>query len=547
MQNTFYIQTSAADNFTIKNIRVGIAYGSGSVPSVNALSEYGYKIGYFDANDQFIEAASIPNRFVTFAKDKTVSISGNSVSEAASGTKIGAFHIQLSAAYSTFSEAFSAAASAKELLSASGVQAAVFPAFIDGAYRVRIGEYVNSADAYSSTQQIIGLLGQSADVVGNDPRAVTVIDMNEHYTVFEISVSGFWPTACPQQKDGEPVQRLKNGTKYYRGYFEFKRLTGENITFINVVTLQDYVKGVVPYEIGSNVPLEAVKAQAIAARNYAVSNLNKHRSSGFNLCATTDCQVYNGCGAETENTNAAVDQTNGMVLTYEGTPIEAFYHSSNGGYTESNSNAWGSAPMPYYSAVPDPYEDLTAAIHGTWSVSATADELTAYLKSKGKEIGQVKSCYVSKFTDPAHNVYEITFADDAGKTVTVSKTDSVRIFLGSYVYSPRFVIETRLDANVNGGTDKLGTPLENTYAIGGDGVAKSVSDAAKLTILTGNGKVTPASDRYVFVFKGTGWGHNVGMSQNGAIGMAKAGKTGMEILTYYFQGTKIETYETLKN
>ena len=104
---------------------------------------------------------------------------------------------------------------------------------------------------------------------------------------------------------------------------------------VNSLPLQHYLYGVVPREVNPGWHMEVLKAQAVAARNFAVVNLNKHGAYGFDVCSGTDCQVYGGLDSESPSTNAAVDETCGQMIYYQGKPITAFYHASSGGYTEN--------------------------------------------------------------------------------------------------------------------------------------------------------------------------------------------------------------------
>src|ERR1041385_6721821 len=133
--------------------------------------------------------------------------------------------------------------------------------------------------------------------------------------------------------------------KPYRGKIEVFANTHGNVTVVNVIGLEDYVRGVVPNEL-SYPALEALKAQAIAARTYAVKNRGQFASEGFDLLPTTRSQVYRGLTSETSLTSQAVDQTRGIVATYNGEPINALYTSTCGGRTEDAENIFNQA-IPY--------------------------------------------------------------------------------------------------------------------------------------------------------------------------------------------------------
>ncbi len=133
--------------------------------------------------------------------------------------------------------------------------------------------------------------------------------------------------------------------KPYRGKIEVFANTHGTVTVVNVIGLEDYVRGVVPNEL-SYPALEALKAQAIAARTYAVKNRGQFSSEGFDLLPTTRSQVYRGLSSETTLTTRAVDETRGIVATYNGEPINALYTSTCGGRTEDAGNIFNDA-IPY--------------------------------------------------------------------------------------------------------------------------------------------------------------------------------------------------------
>jgi stage II sporulation protein D len=148
--------------------------------------------------------------------------------------------------------------------------------------------------------------------------------------------------------------------KAYRGSLLVKVVRGR-LRAINVVGLEPYLYAVVPLEIGRSSPVEALKAQAVAARSYALAT----RGSGdFDLYADTRSQVYGGVDAEQFETTAAVDSTVGEVLAYRGDIIAAYYFASSGGRTAAVQDVWpGSRPIPYLVSVTDPYDSVCASVH----------------------------------------------------------------------------------------------------------------------------------------------------------------------------------------
>lgn len=165
----------------------------------------------------------------------------------------------------------------------------------------------------------------------------------------------------------------------YHGSITARYASSDGVRAINTVRMQDYLRGVVPRESPSGWPLPSLKAQAVAARTYATRKRDDSRSRGttFDICATTQCQVYGGSGQrarpggsmiglEADSTNTAIDQTLGEVLTYGGAPILAEYSSSTGGYTAPGT-------VPYQKAVPDPGDQVSP--HHDWTAQMTVAEI----------------------------------------------------------------------------------------------------------------------------------------------------------------------------
>lgn len=149
-----------------------------------------------------------------------------------------------------------------------------------------------------------------------------------------------------------PVEELpvQVGKSRFRG--KFLCLAGnEGPEVINLVPLETYLLGVVPAEMGF-AQIEALKAQAVAARTYALANLGRHRQSGYDLCSKEHCQVYGGADAEEPLASEAVEATRGLVLTFVGRPAEVFFHSTCGGHTEAAEEVLTSTPLPYLGGVP---------------------------------------------------------------------------------------------------------------------------------------------------------------------------------------------------
>ena len=219
--------------------------------------------------------------------------------------------------------------------------------------------------------------------------------------------------------------RPNSDLTWFKGYkwngdFVYRRASGSSITVINYVGLEDYVKGVLPYEIDPDWPAEAQKAQAVCARSFALGT-SKHNEY-YELCNTTNCQVYLGANRATAASDAAVDATRGQYLTYNGEPVIGYFFSSDGGATEDAVNVWG-GDYPYLQGKEDPYETYDSS----WSVTLTAEEIRQKLVSAGYSIGTVANVEVTRRTD-TDNVNEVTVTDTTGKQVVIRRDDCRTVF-----------------------------------------------------------------------------------------------------------------------
>ena len=217
-----------------------------------------------------------------------------------------------------------------------------YPAWIDWAYVVRIGSFGTQEEAQSYADALGGGTPAQSSSTG-----VLVTETRTTNVLFEFDCSGVLSLGVMPDGLGEQAVTWFKGYKYPGG-FEYPRMTGGDLHVYNVVDLESYVKGVIPYEMNNQWPSAALEAQAICARTYACRD-GKHLSAyGFDVCNTTDCQVYygfsgNGSNGPNANTNAAVDNTAGLKLYHLGDMIQnAVYHSSNGGATDDVANVWGS-------------------------------------------------------------------------------------------------------------------------------------------------------------------------------------------------------------
>ena len=414
-------------------------------------------------------------------------------------------------------------------------------AYVSDTYRLRLGCYETEDEAILALSSA-GLDGSAVEA-GRTGVVVTVTKTDT--VLFEFDCQGSRSFAILPDGQGQAAETWFRFYKY-RGGFEYPRVTGGKLSVINVVDREDYVKGVIPYEMSGAWPVEALAAQAVCARTY-VSRATKHSASGFDVCNTTNCQVYYGRGNSSSgpsaHSDAAVDETAGLCLYYGGQLIEAVYFSSDGGATEDAKNVWG-GDLAYLKGKEDPYEALVTIPGYRYTTTSTKDQLTWVLQHSGYSIGTVEKVYVSDYTAMG-NVYKVTFVDSSGKTLTVKGDKCRTIFysstLGKSVKSLRFTIDGQgAELYINDSSTTIAS-TEGAYAISGKGTVTALGGEA--WVLTSSGKSQTgggSSGGSDVTIRGSGSGHNVGMSQWGARAMAEQGYSYRDILHFYY--TNVDLY-----
>lgn len=307
----------------------------------------------------------------------------------------------------------------------------------------------------------------------------------------------------------------------YEGEFHFY-ITNENKFEIVIhLPLEEYLKGVVPYEIGGDSPLEAIKAQAVAARSEAIMALTSKLYGGehHDLTSDVECQVFSGNKKRTENSDRAVDETKSLILSENGKPINAYYASNCGGHSELIKNVWGDRPgVESYSVSHFDSEDSASIdlsnesnlrewlfsnpksycnpnIHSElptwsqnnfrWKVELTTEAISK-MAAKGKDLGNLVDIKILK------------------------RGESGRAYLAKFIFE-KDSIDVKGELKIR---QMISPPLRSACFV----VDKNDTG---------------------FVFYGAGWGHGVGMCQSGAITMAKDGKGFEEILVHYYRRAEL--------
>ena len=275
--------------------------------------------------------------------------------------------------------------------------------------------------------------------------------------------------------------------KSYRGALRLLPRKG-GLHIINRVTTEEYLQGVVPEEMPAEWNAEAVKAQAVAARTYALHQRKRHAKEGFDVCASTHCQQYGGVAVERAAANQAIRATQGMVLQSNGALVDALFHTDSGGMTENSEDVWGSRIDCLRAAKELRTETCP------WEKTITAAQLSGLLAKRGRNIGELKKIELSPIK-----------IGKASKDRTISGRVKAVTFVGK-----------------SGRAGMTGNDLRSMLGL--------KSTLFSMTL-----------NRNVVIIKGYGWGHGLGMSQHGARSYADSEHWDCKkILQHYYQGAELK-------
>lgn len=349
------------------------------------------------------------------------------------------------------------------------------------------------------------------------------------------------------------IQKAKNDEEYsievnnkkYRGDISIHITNGNaGMTVINTLPVEKYLYGIIAKEISPNWPLEAVKAQAVAARTYALYNKNKHQNDGYDVCATTDCQVYGGRESEVPRGIKAVDTTADQVIVYQGKLIPAYFHSSSGGYTENSETVWGTY-LPYLRGVVDYDQDSPQY---KWEKQVTPNELEEALSRAGYSIGTIKAIGISPLTaQPVSTVDRgisgrvkiIRFIGSNGSIQLTGEKLRKILSLKSSLFDIRIMlpVQKSIEFEISDGIGNYGSKK----------VEINLPPRSEKGYFTDKEDIHRISGRAneIIIISGYGWGHGIGLSQWGAKAMAEKGPQEdptyfKEILKHYYQGVEVK-------
>ena len=471
-----------------------------------------------------------------------------------------------------------------------------FVAYIDGYYKIRIGDYSSVENVEKKLKTIPNMAEEiDLDIAEPSKTALMIVDPATNVIYFEYDDGGECALGLSAMElDGEKQYIKTPANRLYDGVFMYERYrTGDvdGVALTNMLPLEDYIAGVVPYEISPSWHYEALRAFSICVRGYTVKNKNRHFASyGFDICNNTHCQVYQGIGKANEDVYDAVESTKGIVISDGKDVITTYYSSSTGGYTASAKDTWGGDDAPYLTATYTPWERYSEHGNGLWVTEVSGTELADTLRSKGYDIrgDKIVDAVINEYSGDSPYVYSITYTDSTGHETTISRCDKVRTSISKYVNSANFVVgkgiltyeydnvvSINLDSDISVTTgnylpfeeeaqtaavltangieevriDKKGyiqtaedavrtTLKDRTVATGASGYYFSISQDPGV-ILHRITKTVEAADEDTFIFAGKGWGHGVALSQFGILDLAEAGADAEKILSLYFPSLQL--------
>lgn len=286
---------------------------------------------------------------------------------------------------------------------------------------------------------------------------------------------------------GEGKEHVRLGSRLYKGDLLIRVSEEGLLDVIEHLPLEEYLYGVLPLEMSPGWPLEALKAQAVASRTYALKHINPLKD--YDVTNNTDRQVYGGTSKTDPRIKKAVDSTKDLVMKYKGKLITAYFHACCGGHTASSKAAWGETLNKPLYGVRDPF--CKTSRHYRWRLFIPHESLLRMVQAKGSSALRIKSIRISR-RDKSNRALAIKLRTDQG-AVTVKAADMRKRF----------------------GTSKF-----------------------KSTLIT---SITRTKGGYTF--SGRGWGHGVGMCQDGAKNMALKGRHYRRILRHYYPGTALVEYD----
>lgn len=510
-------QSSADAASPIGNtVRVGL-----SVPELgtavflsSAISESGFSIGTYNG-ETFSPLFSTASTSLALFPDRNVQVNfkddGTAKGCALDNGNFGSYSIRTEQFYTDYQTARSAADKIDG-----------FVAFVEGGFEVRYGSFATESDAQSA-------VAKAGHTVASPAKGgLVVADCNTGKRLLEYERTDM--LALRAKDGGEVSLNNYSGRKSYLGFFAFSAPSYMKV--INVLDLELYVKCVMANEIGTNVSVETRRVFSVLIRTVPMNR--KHDKYGMDVCNTECCQVYLGSFRRDAENDAIVDSTKGEYITYQGTPINCLYHSSNGGASCSSVAAWGGTEIPYLTSVTlgenidNPSE--------VWQYTFTKDGLYAFLSEQAEFAGLAGSIadVTIDATDPYGSGYvtALSVTDKFGGKITVETSEVIRRALR--FESANFTVTYETNADILTADGVKEDSSVDGY-LDADGVYHAFDSFEEHSIAGTDDKMSAGR----IVFDGVGTGHGVGLSSVGSEQLVSEGYSYRYIIAFYFQGTEI--------
>lgn len=431
-------------------VAVGLMYDDNLTTGFEIKTEEGYVFGSQDlyGEREFTELWDTDETVLSCTSDSNLSKTGMTflITNRASSAVIGGYHLEVQCDDFSRSELRSLIRETKHEV--NSLDLSIIPAYINGEYKLRIGAFLSKDAARAYLDEIEDIFSQF-DVYPVSPSdtAVSVLNPYTDEIIFEYDDNCRTELGiiAKEDRNGNTYIRTPAGNDY-DGVFCFKRYDNgetDGVSLINILPLEAYIAGVLPYETSNSWPLETLKAFAITVRSFTLTHLDYHSEFCFDLCNTTCCQVYKGAGRINQRVMRAVLETAGIVMTYDSNIVNAYYSSSMGGVSVSAQDAWGGVnDIPYLQAVETPWEDYMNHSNGFWINEVSPEALCTRLNQAGYDElkKEIKAVEIIEFAKNSTYVKVLRVTDIFGNSVDITNTDRVRTSLSPYVKSANFTV-----------------------------------------------------------------------------------------------------------
>ncbi len=372
--------------------------------------------------------------------------------------------------------------------------------------------------------------------INGEELTISTVGSRVSLTIGEKTVAAASLTFVSKDYSGTSAYiRMKHasyGTCTYLGNMSFD-VSGGYIRAINTLPIEHYLYGVVPHEMSNSFPVEALKAQAVCARGYAMSKCSKNSDSSYDIRDTSQDQVYRGYASKSLRAIAAVDDTRGQVLTYEGDIIEAYYSASNGGQTERTGNVW-EKDLPYYVNEDDPFDLLNpSSLEDTSFIPAVYTDTTRLFMD-----AQVLLSLERAANEAAGGETELisTVKVEAGEAAYDEPSRSYTVADVTLVVRLKDGKEGQLTVRLSLDELDFGSYDNQLGSLSAKKTKLRMRGAEAASVTGFDGTVYPGWNLTV-----RRYGHGIGLSQRSAQQRAREGQLYTEILAFYFVNTQIST------